>query len=976
MDPGASRASRLSIQAAFFLIFACFSIQTLRAAEPSTQPILRVETGMHTAAIRRISVDAANRYLVTTSDDKTARIWALPSGKLLQVLRPPVGAGSEGRLFGVAISPDGGTVACGGIIGSEWGQSFSIYLFDRKSGRLRQRITGLPTAAIDLAFSTDGQYLAATLYGASGVRIYRTSDYTLAAQDEAYGDSSYSADFDRQGRLVTTSDDGFVRLYDASFQLAAKKKAPDGTKPLCARFSPDGSKIAVGFSDSPKVNVLSGTDLSLLYAPDTTGASNDDFGSVAWSDDGRFLYAGGSRDEGAGASPIRGWTEGGKGAAKDLPAADNTIMNLRSLRGGGVAFGAADPAFGAFDTTDHRTLFRGAAIADYRDNLKGFRLSPDGRTVGFAYEQWGKSPARFGIGSRLLETAGAGGDTLQPPITGTNAFNVTDWENTTAPKLNGQPLKLEPSESSRCLAVAPDRSAFLLGTEAYLRLFDPQGDERWKVPAPGAAWAVNINGNGKLAVAAFGDGTIRWYRMTDGKELLAFFPHGDRKRWVLWTPSGYYDCSPGGEDLIGWHLNNGKDKAADFFPVSRFRDRFYRPDIVAKVLETQDEAEAVRVADEEAGRKSQPVVQVEKALPPVIRIIAPAESAKMTAQEVTVKYALRSSPGAPVTTVKALIDGRPAPKQRDLQEVPDTGNDPQKEAMGELKVTLPEKDCTLSLIAENKNAASVPATVQLKWAGTAPAPVEDLMKPKLYVLAVGVSRYHDDAAPNLEFPAKDAKDFTEAMTAQKGGLYRDVEVKLLTNDEANRSNILDGLDWLQKQTTSRDVAMLLLSGHGTNDPNGNYYFIPSDFNHEKLRSTDVPFSEIKNTLEEIAGKALFFVDSCHSGNATGRRTKGLGTDITGVVNDLSSAENGTVVFSASTGSEVAQEDPAWGNGAFTKAVLEGIGGKADVNHSGRITVAMLNFYITERVKALTNGTQHPTTQIPPSVPDFPFAVPR
>jgi len=34
---------------------------------------------------------------------------------------------------------------------------------------------------------------------------------------------------------------------------------------------------------------------------------------------------------------------------------------------------------------------------------------------------------------------------------------------------------------------------------------------------------------------------------------------------VLWTPSGYYDASPGGEDFIGWQVNKGKDKAADFF---------------------------------------------------------------------------------------------------------------------------------------------------------------------------------------------------------------------------------------------------------------------------------------------------------------------------------------------------------------------------------------------------------------------------
>ena len=130
---------------------------------------------------------------------------------------------------------------------------------------------------------------------------------------------------------------------------------------------------------------------------------------------------------------------------------------------------------------------------------------------------------------------------------------------------------------------------FLVGADWHVYLFDRNGKEIWSVPVPGVAWDVNISGDGKLAVAALGDGTIRWYRMKDGKELLAIFPHNDRKRWVSWTPSGYYAAAPGAEELIGWHVNNGKDAAADFFPVSRFRAVYYRPDVVAKVVETLDE---------------------------------------------------------------------------------------------------------------------------------------------------------------------------------------------------------------------------------------------------------------------------------------------------------------------------------------------------------------------------------------------------
>jgi len=132
------------------------------------------------------------------------------------------------------------------------------------------------------------------------------------------------------------------------------------------------------------------------------------------------------------------------------------------------------------------------------------------------------------------------------------------------------------------------------------------------------------------------------------------------------------------------------------------------------------------------------------------------------------------------------------------------------------------------------------------------------------------------------------------------------------------------------------------------------------------------FSDIKNTIASIPGKALVFVDTCHSGNIMGAR-RGA-TDITGVINELTSAENGAVVFASATGRQYSYEDPAWGNGAFTKALVEGISGRADYIGKGKITINMLDLYISERVKELTNGKQTPTTTKPTTVPDFPIAV--
>jgi hypothetical protein len=58
----------------FLLAFAAhaFVVWPAHAAEPTTTPILLLETGMHTAPIRQIATDAQGRWLVTASDDKMA----------------------------------------------------------------------------------------------------------------------------------------------------------------------------------------------------------------------------------------------------------------------------------------------------------------------------------------------------------------------------------------------------------------------------------------------------------------------------------------------------------------------------------------------------------------------------------------------------------------------------------------------------------------------------------------------------------------------------------------------------------------------------------------------------------------------------------------------------------------------------------------------------------------------------------------
>ena len=114
---------------------------------------------------------------------------------------------------------------------------------------------------------------------------------------------------------------------------------------------------------------------------------------------------------------------------------------------------------------------------------------------------------------------------------------------------------------------------------------------------------------------------------------------------------------------------------------------------------------------------------------------------------------------------------------------------------------------------------------------------------------------------------------------------------------------------------------------------------------------------------------ILMVDTCHSGSVTGKRR--AIADMTDVLRELVNAESGVVVMTASTGKEESQERPEWGHGAFTKAVIEGLEGKADYSNDKTIDIKELDLYITTRVKELTNGSQHPTTEIPRTMPNFP-----
>jgi len=953
-------------------------------SQPPQKPILRIDPGVHSAIITSMARDKACTRLVTGSVDKTVRIWGLPpdlngnKGRpdqrapgtltLIKTLRPPISLGGSGRVYAVALSPDSRFVAVGGwLSSSENDQKDWIFVFDALSGQVVHVLGPISQKAISLAFSPKGDLLAASLRDGGGLRVWETGRWQLVSEDSRYTDFA-GASFDERGNVFTTSRDGYIRFYAAgavatagnSLKPRVKAKSRSGFTPVDFSLHSASNRLAVGYADSNVVDILDASTMRRLYAIGEASTTSHGFNSVAWSEDGRRLYAAGKHQV-EGKTIVRIWEDGGRGQSRDVATGSDEAIALLAPCGRGFAFLSLDPAFGTIDSEGKQTAWQTSVIRDRRALLSDKLLvSADGMRLHFRLKVGVDAPVLFDLKAERLA------DAADPPSNlydaDTKTISVSDWIDSISPKLDGKPITLDKYERVYALAIAPGKTRFVLGTSSRLRAYDQSGKVDWeKRQEAGSAYEVNIPRNGKLLIAAYGDGTIRWHRLDDGQELLALFVHKDDRRWVAWTPKGYYMASPGAESLIGWHVNRGWNEAAQFFSVDRFRDQFNRPDIVKLVLETLDEERAIDEGNNSSGQK-RAAETIRSTLPPVVEIMRPENDATFHQQEVTIEYMAQSPTGQPITDIDVHINGSTL-GARALIPVSTGGGE-----LNRLTLTLPPHDVSVTLVAREGARPSQPASIRLRWDGVKPG---EALLPRLRGLFVGVSDYQ---LPNLKlgFAAKDATDLATYFKTQEGKAYRTVETRLLAN--ADRSDVLDGLDWLEKGSEEGDVNLLFLAGHGITDDRGYFYYLAADGLPSNLRATAVGRDEILRTIRNRKGAMVVMLDTCQSGASADAGMPIVSpVDMNRLVNELGDKTLGVFLYASALGRQLSYEDAVWGNGAFTKAMIEGLSGKADRENTGFVDTDELALYVRRRVLDMTTQMQEPVRIKPDAAPEMRIA---
>jgi uncharacterized caspase-like protein len=322
----------------------------------------------------------------------------------------------------------------------------------------------------------------------------------------------------------------------------------------------------------------------------------------------------------------------------------------------------------------------------------------------------------------------------------------------------------------------------------------------------------------------------------------------------------------------------------------------------------------------------------------------------------------------PITTFRLLLDGRPYQGQNSLVRIADPKPGA---ASATWRVELEPGRHKLKVLADTAYVQGTSDELEVNHIGGQSN--VDIELPSLYVLAIGVSKY--PGTRKLDYAALDASAIAAAYQQHSRSLFKNVEVKVLTDEQATRSGIFDGTRWLREKMNQKSVGVFFFAGHGEKDPDGSLYFLPVDFEEKNLAGSALDADVVKKQLSGIPGRLTLILDACHSGQIGTGLTRGVGSLTDQLVRDLTAEENGIIVMCSALGTEPAQESHQHRHGVFTVAMLEGLAGQAKKTNDGAVYLTSLDAYVTERVRDLTKGQQHPVTSRPTTVRDFPVSKP-
>ncbi len=956
-------------------IFICILLAGAGAAAEE-RPILQLDTGGHMAMITGIAFTPDGRQLVSASNDKTIRVWDLASGKTVRTIRGESAPGHAGKVYAMALSPDGKWLAVGGWFDGPGDEQDAIRLYEFASSKLVALLKGHADVVQGLAFSPDGSRLISgsqdetAILWDTGIRAgARGTEPKLLHRLEGHKDFIYAVGFSPDGsRAVTGSFDHDLRLWRVADGKEIAHMPGHGDKVRSLAVVPDGT-IASG-DYSGEIRLWDGRTGAFLK---TLARQKRAVGSLAFSPDGGLLLSSAAEGTGARINNVFDTVSGKE--IVTYTGHDNIVLATAfSPDGRWAATGGGnneeihlwDPHSGKPRLGPDGKPLR---LAGQGQPVWAAGFSADGRRIGWGHQGMKAVNQATPLAQALTLPLGEGA--LGAPVALGEAeagafrraqvrfggFSLSHRKGGDY----GYDAILDISKDGRAVAsiardstngldhrsygFTPDGETVVSGgSNGWLTAFDRAGNKLGDfVGHEGDVFAVAPSPDGRFLVSGSNDQTLRLWNLKT-RELLVTLFRGTDGEWVMWTPQGYYAASGPGSELIGWQINHGPEHEAEYVTAAQLRKTLNRPDIVARAIQLASAEQAVKEA---YGTKFKLSDLLTKPVPH-FRITSPAPNAALSGGSATLEIALEATPD-PVKAIRIQVNGRQI-----AEEQPEEGGG-FKPGTLTFPVPLAKGRNTIRVVAVN-DTGETPAEVIVTHDGEG-----DLDKRGvLYILAIGVDKYPnlgmacrelDGVTPrdcNLDVAGADAKAFAKTMAARLGPLHEGVVSRVLVNgadaaDAPTVANIRDALGDL-RQSQPNDTILMFVSGHGFNEGQS-YRFLATEaaFKDGALReSTIVPWVDFQETVEAANGRRILFLDTCHSGNSYNQRLS----------NDSYAAN--IVVYSAARWDQQALEDSDLGHGLFTYAVVEGLNGAAK-SAAGEVKTEGLRDFLSKRVPEMAKA---------------------
>jgi WD40 repeat protein len=208
----------------------------LSATNDLTYPLKKIFRG-HTNRIFGVAFTPDGQTLATGSLDRTIKLWNVQTGACLKTLQ-----GHTSWVWAIALSPDGRLVASGSY-------DHSVKLWDIRSGECLKTLLGHPSSVLSVSFSPNGQWLASGGYE-QVIRLWDVATGQCLQTLQAHANRVWSVAFSPDGQLLATGGDDFtIKLWHLATGECVSTFSGHASAVLEILFHPDRNCLITGSAD-------------------------------------------------------------------------------------------------------------------------------------------------------------------------------------------------------------------------------------------------------------------------------------------------------------------------------------------------------------------------------------------------------------------------------------------------------------------------------------------------------------------------------------------------------------------------------------------------------------------------------------------------------------------------------------------------------------------------------------------------------